>query len=373
MQLSFLKPVQEVIFSHVTSLFPRVEQCICIVGNETELNIFYFQDDSRSHGLQQDNPGAFLQTHEDYYWYRSDEVIHPYDVQRIGNNHHSDLFEEMERNVLFLKLTYNNQIAGVFVFFDQNRAQLGFLGSDLTLSQDNKILVGRLTYNSLQNVLERMAEDENLFAHFRSGIQNLSKDLQQNAAENRQSVVMLEKMLLEFAREYIDHRSAEIGLPVSLTNNAREKVMEFRGSPALLKQMIDHAMILAMNLTPNSPVLIDEWNFQEINKTSDVKASMEENKPQVQQIYVRTWEWLNRLENAVQDVLKSNLPVTGANVGAAMKPSISAAAISDAMKKQEKFLKTLLLEYPQKWNALRTHFKPIRNKVEIYTGNVKTA
>lgn len=373
MQLSFLKPVQEVIYEHITSMFPRVEHCICIVDNGIRVNTFSFPEEVAVPELVNDHPDVFFQTSDEYQWYQSNEVVHSIDRARIGNSVHMNLFDEMERNVLFMKFYFKQSRAGVFVFFDQNRAQLGFLGSDLTFSQENKLLIGRLTVSSLQSILNRMAEDEKLFMHFKTGIQHLSKDLQQNSAGNRQSMAMLEKMLLEFAREYIDHKSAEINLPVNLTGSAREKVMAFRGTPAALKQMIDHAIILALNLNPLSPVLIDEWNFQEQGMADEPKSVTSEEKPQIQQVYIRTWEWLNRLESAVEVVVKNNLPVTGSNVGAAMKPSITAAAISDAMKKQEKFLRTLLLEYPQKWNTLRTHFKPIRNKIEIYTGEIRSA
>jgi hypothetical protein len=86
-------------------------------------------------------------------------------------------------------------------------------------------------------------------------------------------------------------------------------------------------------------------------------------EPTLDTRYQRTLALLDRYEIAAGEVLKQKLNLTGSSLGAHLNPSISAAAISDAIRKHASKISYLLSNYPQRWTILRRHFKPIQNKL----------
>jgi hypothetical protein len=63
------------------------------------------------------------------------------------------------------------------------------------------------------------------------------------------------------------------------------------------------------------------------------------------------------------------MPLTGLNVGSACSTPISAPAISDALKKHRNKILTLLGLYPDRWNLIRSEFKPLINVISTKVGN----
>jgi len=55
------------------------------------------------------------------------------------------------------------------------------------------------------------------------------------------------------------------------------------------------------------------------------------------------------------------LPLTGVNLGNYCIPSVTPAAISDALKKHSKKIMTLFEQEPNRWSILRNEFRPVKN------------
>ena len=77
--------------------------------------------------------------------------------------------------------------------------------------------------------------------------------------------------------------------------------------------------------------------------------------------YERTYQLLDRYEKAAKRVTQERMPLTGANLGKYCKPSVSPAAISDALKKHGKKIMTLFDQNPNRWSLLRNEFRPVKN------------
>ena len=70
---------------------------------------------------------------------------------------------------------------------------------------------------------------------------------------------------------------------------------------------------------------------------------------------------LDKYEEAAQIALANNQVVNGRTIAAYLQPSVSPPAITDALKKNRKAIKSLLDENPTKWGLLRNYLKPVKN------------
>ena len=81
---------------------------------------------------------------------------------------------------------------------------------------------------------------------------------------------------------------------------------------------------------------------------------------------------LNKIELAVKTVMANKERVTGINVGKAFEKPISAAAITDYLKKHFNEVNEILAENPSKFPEARANFKPLINIIP-YNSKIKSA
>jgi hypothetical protein len=123
--------------------------------------------------------------------------------------------------------------------------------------------------------------------------------------------------------------------------------------------MLNQACILAANLNSIDTVVIESWHL--ISNIAEQDESLEAPTPTIQHRHLKIYQWLDKIEDAVNSVIMSHENPTGALVGKAMQPSVSAPAISDMLNKQKQKIIILLNEFPTRWPQTRNHFKPVQN------------
>ncbi len=89
-----------------------------------------------------------------------------------------------------------------------------------------------------------------------------------------------------------------------------------------------------------------------------------QHKTIVEESLDKTAQYLDRYEQAVKLLISKNEKITGINIGDACRPSVSAAAISDILKKHQAKIIKLFNQYPEKWSELKEHFRPIKSLTE---------
>jgi hypothetical protein len=126
-----------------------------------------------------------------------------------------------------------------------------------------------------------------------------------------------------------------------------------------IEKIIKRALIIGINENENNSKTIRIYESHV--KTRRLETKVEEHV--IADRYQRTKAILDRYEDAAATVLKNKMSPTGSNLGASLNPSITASAISDAIRKHGSKISHLLREYPQRWSILRNNFKPIQNKL----------
>jgi hypothetical protein len=125
-----------------------------------------------------------------------------------------------------------------------------------------------------------------------------------------------------------------------------------------LEKIIERALIIAINSSLSNEIII----LPSYLKSFDSRKNRI-NKEEIPIRYQRTYSILDRYEEAALLVIKNKTSLTGAHLGESLNPSISAAAISDAIRKHSSKIIHLLQSHPGRWKAIRSHFRPIQNKL----------
>lgn len=108
-----------------------------------------------------------------------------------------------------------------------------------------------------------------------------------------------------------------------------------------------------------STIVIDEGYIEAV-KTKVSKQHITNNQATEDKVY----NLLNRYEDAAERIVQAGLPVNGKNIAAYLIPSITPAAVSDALKKNKSRIKTHLNNEAHQWPLLRENLKPIQQIVD---------
>jgi len=143
--------------------------------------------------------------------------------------------------------------------------------------------------------------------------------------------------------------------------DAIDKLQSFNGNIDDLKEKLTQSALLALNLNygkNSNQIVLKAWDIHFGNKTQSFSV---EQQSEVHDRYQKTFELLNKLENAARSVMNKQLRLTSENVGYACPTPISAPAISDALKNHQKKLIKLMHDNPEKWPTIRNEFRPVKN------------
>jgi hypothetical protein len=237
------------------------------------------------------------------------------------------------------------------------------LKNDDAFSKENREIIAQLTHNSIKTFAENQKKDLQVLGYIRQSMESMA--WQHSTGEKGKSgeIRLLEKMIVEMASEYLINIGREQNLQLALSPNAREKIAAFRGSPPTLREMLYQAASLAANFQMSNDserkIIIEDWQLLSVKEKEEEIS--QGSTPLIQHRYIKTYQLLDRLEDAVKTVLDSRQSVTGVNVGKSMETPISAPAISDAMKKHRSKIVSLMQQFPERWSLLRNHFKPVQN------------
>ncbi len=357
MKFSFTLDKSMAVIQRVKQVFPMLTRIMAIILTDENYHLTSFNSKDYEHdsGVPDKNLLDFFSRIKEYEWWLEKEIPFVLTEDNISRN----LFEELNRNVLVIRDATDPAPLFIFLYFHKNKKHFGILKNDDTFSHENREIIAQITFNNIKAFSKYRKSDLNILSHIRQSIEGMA--LQQSTGKKGQKndVRLLEDMIVEMASEYLVNIGREQNAEIALSPDAREKIAAFRGSPSVLRKMLYQASLLAMNIeSGDRQIIIEEWQLLSV-KESEVEK--EAKAPLIQHRHLKTYQLLDRLENAVKNVLASNLNVTGANVGKSMTPPISAPAISDAMKKHRSKIISLMQDFPERWTSLRNHFKPLQN------------
>ncbi|HSN50090.1 MAG TPA: hypothetical protein VLR52_02585, partial [Bacteroidales bacterium] len=114
-------------------------------------------------------------------------------------------------------------------------------------------------------------------------------------------------------------------------------------------------------------IIIEDYHisFMPVKDEKEVTKIPASENSEVPARYTKTLLLLNKLEKAALSVKAGNKMITSVNIGAEFPTPITPPAISDALKKHRSKILHLFQEYPERWEIIRSEFRPIQNILQV--------
>jgi len=364
MKFSFSKGTLPIILEQLWGLYPTATRYVALeIKDSSSLSLFIYNcttQEISQNSISIDTSDIIKQfdvRNNGFVWKNEQDL--PFSLTPIQQHKNVDMFRELERNVLVIKIINTDWEGYILVYFSKNKKHFGFLESESSFTHENREIIGQTAVNAISFCLKKSNQDNQLLETIQKSINALSGNRKMEDRGNQSQVKLLENMILEMAVEYLQNIGKEQKISFILSPDAREKIQRFRGSPSNLRIMLNQACILAANLNSIDTVVIESWHL--ISNIAEQDESLEAPTPTIQHRHLKIYQWLDKIEDAVNSVIMSHENPTGALVGKAMQPSVSAPAISDMLNKQKQKIIILLNEFPTRWPQTRNHFKPVQN------------
>ncbi len=367
---TFIENDYEVILRNAESLIPGIDKVVAIYFDQSSGQLqSRVKDKNGSNGVDHLSMGDQIEFVAQmrveklkYNWLNRSDL--PFELHKRGEIV-KEIFGEMENTVLLLRFfNPNDKLSDlVYIYFKPNLSNFGLFASHKLLSTENKSIIASLLYNSFKTLIDLNRQNKSLFETINENTKSVIRTAASLKEQLNQTHTSYGESLLNLSRQYLKEMGRTNGKSYILTEDAAEKIKHFNGNINHLYSIIKNALIYVDNLyfdEKRKEIEINEWeintdNYQ-VNNESDTSgtALMEEK-------YVKTVTLLDKLENAARTVLSNNGRLTGLNVGKACPTSITAPAITDALRKHKKKIIVLFNKYPDKWEVIRNKFKPVKN------------
>ena len=226
----------------------------------------------------------------------------------------------------------------------------------------------RFVFNFLRTSFENDLNDQRILDNmsdiFNSG-ENYSHELQRHLETEQKKN---RDLLIDICNEYLQNLSVSRNKKFILHENAVKRLLNYNGLWRELKTILEKAAQFAENVQTGNKFNIEiKPNYLDFSKQ---KKTFETNRtPRHSQAI----ELLDNLEQAAEKLLENNIRVNGTNLGNTLQKKITAAAISEALKKHRKSIIQLFSQYPERWKLLRNEFRAVRKMEEIELKSIKNS
>lgn len=263
--------------------------------------------------------------------------------------------DEAESSVLELRFPnrFDNKTDIIYFYFKNNIGNFKLSNTDDAMAITIKEVIQNLIYN--QVVLLLKANDNNRLVHQKIANNIDSNSLQTEIYNLKESNFnQINDVYSYLLNEITNYESTEFVLSIA----AIEKLSSLNLGVLDIKEILQESI----------EVLINKYVLGDMHEISehDIIASNKptHNKTVAEESLDKTALFLDRYEHATKLLISKNEKITGINIGNVCQPTISAAAISDILKKHQSKIIKLFNQHPEKWNGLRENFRPIKSIIE---------
>lgn len=250
----------------------------------------------------------------------------------------------------------------LFVFFKNEEQVFRISGRQQQLSTELKQSLASVYVRNLDVIRKQIENDKYIY------------DVLKSHAENKKSIESsYKKEIVELKRkQYLIYKSiGEQLIDRLIPSNDYTFIWEEESIQYLseninnlseIEIVLKRALIIAINESldvKGAITILPSYLY------TDSRASQHHIDVHVSENLQRTISMLDRYEKAASELINLKQSITGQNLGNQLQPSVTPAAISDAISKHSVKITRLLNEYPDRWSILRTHFKAIQNKIFI--------
>jgi hypothetical protein len=304
----------------------------------------------------------FRSTSIPFAWIKKGDI--PFDVpgeKIIGS---PNLFTELENVILVLKFRNDTDQMNdlLLIYFNQNLGNFGLSRADKLLTVDNKTIIGHLLYYQFKSYLQLNRDNRKLLNALNHSVLSVINENTSLKDQLNQLRANYGDNMVNLSQQSILELSSRYGRNYILTEETLLKIREFKGNLKHLPTILENAIIFTENLLfANSdeevkiqPYSLDFNSYQVEEKNEQLTRRIDSRESRAMQL-------LDKLERAAKTLSSRNLPLISAQVGKVMEPPVSAPAITDALSKNSDFIHILLDKYPEKWENIRSDFKPLQN------------
>jgi hypothetical protein len=314
-----------------------------------------------------DSPSIFDRLRSDnapYSWLRKEDL--PFEIKPKGKVQ-LEIFNELNNSILLIRVKniFDNKNDLFFIYFNQDLSNFGTISPNKILSTENKTIIGHILRNSILTFISNNRGDKELFMTLNENTRALIRERNFLRDELEITKEKYKEGLIGLSKSYLSDLFKSNGVSYRFSESAIRKIRDYPGDFGTLKPVIGQAARYAetMNLEGTAEdVLIDDFHLvMDEKKEPRQKETNPEPVGDVPVKYNKTFLLLDKLENAARHVKSKNMLLTGANIGQEFPTPVTPPAITDALKKHRQKILFLFREYPDRWEIIRTEFRPVQN------------
>lgn len=358
-----LKPVYEQLLHSFPAVFPGIDRAVMLCSTaEGEIigqELIRKGTNYRLRTLIIDTSGDFLANEKEnssYAWLHPNEL--PFDQkQKSPSSYH--LFSEEQYLVLCLKLeNKENGIDLFYLFFREDQSNFGISRLQGSLDTARKSLIGAIVLRMIRIFYQSANTYEKYISEFTDVTRGLLEDSSVNTT-NSVSIEWTSDWVNDFLKTYPHQPSTKWIVP-SDTVTKLSKAPDYNSAKAALTKAAQFAsMLYAQD---------DEWSilpsFITFETTEKEGDKIKDIPPAGESRMAKAQRWLDNVEEATAKILMTGEEPTGSAVGQLLDRPVSAPAITDWLRQNQRRVMMLLKNHPSKWPHIRTHFRPLTNMVD---------
>jgi hypothetical protein len=358
LKFHFKRPLKDELGNTILNVFPGVDKVWVITDENSHEHYGLYELNNQNKDAQfisnvDIKSNASLNSKHYYRWISLAETPLKTDKQARTQ---FNIFDEYQNRILHLYLPPVDQSFMLFYIFFNEEQSLTGPNSDSRLTTDNKQLIAHTLYHLLNHERQKYINDNVVSKNLQNMQQRMSSVQHNNT---------LDKFFESFVHEFLVEVGSQNQIKLDISEKALKYLSELPLKPFEVKNLLNEVVAWLINfgeLNQHMYTIEASHVISNRNNTDNQSFVM---KSKHDSRYNRTFDLLEKLENAASRTIQKGQKLTGANVGGSYDTPITAPAISDALKKHAAKIITLCSLYPDRWPIIRSQFKPFQNILEV--------
>jgi len=291
-----------------------------------------------------------------YTWIHKENI--PFEEKPITGGQLT-LFSEREYVILNVKTTIkviDGEVIDVYyIFFREDQSNFGISRINGIFDPSLKAVVGSM-------LSKYIAHFYNYANVERAKINEFINETKVLMNQNEQQSDRLPEMMRQWADDFLMNYQKPVGKSLHLSEQALKIIAQQNFQTA--RKMLDKAASYSLMLHSDSneieilhSYLIDVVENEVVQPKTIIETTVRSKKSKVLKL-------LDNMESAAVKLIERGEDLTGTTVGQAMDRPVSAPAITDYLRKNSRYVGMLLDEHSDRWEIIRTQFRPLINVKE---------
>ena len=300
-----------------------------------------------------------------FLWLNKEQL--PFEFEENSRNiGQLNLFSEQKHFILQIKITTkvaDGEVIDVFyLFFRENQSNFGVSRIDGIFDTSRKALLGTMLSKYIPIFYDYANTEREKFYEFTKETKELLN--QTNRLNDR---TLLLDMMRQWADDFLNDYQRPSGINFRLSKQALEILAEhdFKTAREMLGRAAAYSLLLHSD-SNQAEIEIQHNYLYHKHIESETKKPKIQVELSAKSKKLKVMKMLDNLEIAATKLLEIGEDLTGKNVGKALQNPISAPAITDYLHKNSRHVGILLEEHTDKWEIIRSNFRPLVNVREKF-------